>query len=384
MADFTFRISPNIILGSYTASRLGQFALDWGSRYMLIMDPVLKEVGTANKITQSLTDRKINFFTFEQISKGAETKTIQDALTLARNSHIHGVIAAGGGKVLNVARAVCTLYNEVHDLYDFVDGAVPSTNPLPLLCVPTTIRDAFLFTNNIPVIDSRSSKVKIIKAPGSLCKMVVFDPNLTVSLTENQIHSMSIETLALICESYLSQKSNFFSDMVSEKAAELIGYAIDGSDTLTVTTPQEELLAQGGCMASLAAATSSIGPASLLALCISGRFQISRALTSAILLPYVIEDCAKFKKDRIQKLQEKLRIKPAEGQDEAASELVPLAEYLRSHLAKANLPTRLKDLSVTIEQLSLAVEDAGQLELINSLPRSMTGDDLFNLIKLAF
>ena len=50
----------------------------------------------------------------------------------------------------------------------------------------------------------------------------------------------------------------------------------------------------------------------------------------------------------------------------------------------ANLPARLKDMSVTIEQLSLAAEDAGQLELINYLPRSTNADDLFDLIKQAF
>ncbi|MBR4012128.1 MAG: iron-containing alcohol dehydrogenase, partial [Spirochaetaceae bacterium] len=61
-----------------------------------------------------------------------------------------------------------------------------------------------------------------------------------------------------------------------------------------------------------------------------------------------------------------------------------LAENIRNRLASANLPTRLKDLSVSIEQLSLAAEDAGNLDLINSMPRSMTADDLFDLIKQAY
>ena len=44
MQDFIFRISPNIVLGSYTVSRLGIQALEWGSRYMVIMDPILNEL----------------------------------------------------------------------------------------------------------------------------------------------------------------------------------------------------------------------------------------------------------------------------------------------------------------------------------------------------
>ena len=46
MADFIFKISPNIVLGSYTANRLGQYALEYGQNFMVIMDPVLKESGT--------------------------------------------------------------------------------------------------------------------------------------------------------------------------------------------------------------------------------------------------------------------------------------------------------------------------------------------------
>ena len=60
------------------------------------------------------------------------------------------------------------------------------------------------------------------------------------------------------------------------------------------------------------------------------------------------------------------------------------ADDVRKKLALANLPARLKDLSLTMEQLSLAAEDAGQLDLINGMPRSMTADDLFELIKLAY
>ena len=49
MSDFVFRINPNIILGSYSLSRLGQLALEWGTRFMVILDPILKEVKISDK-----------------------------------------------------------------------------------------------------------------------------------------------------------------------------------------------------------------------------------------------------------------------------------------------------------------------------------------------
>ncbi|MCQ2611778.1 MAG: iron-containing alcohol dehydrogenase [Treponema sp.] len=382
MADFIFKISPNIVLGSYTVSRIGQYAREYGTKYMVVLDPMLKEVGIAEKILEPLNEHKVDYFTFEEIPNGASTKTIDQALSLAREAHIHGVIAVGGPKTISIGKAVCSLFYEAHDLYEFAEGAAPTVSPLPFICIPTTIRDPFMFSPFTPIIDARSNKNRLLKTKDSIVKLVLYDPNLSLTLTENQIASMSIETLCLALESYTSQKASFFSDMIVEKSVELLGYGMDGSHTLTVTTPSEILLTQGGCMASLAASMSAPGIASLLSMCINARYRISRSLITSILLPYIIEDAAKYKCDRVAKLASIFRIadKDAAPQDAAAA----FSENIRQRLAKNNLPTRLKDLGVTVDQLALAAEDAGELDLMNTLPRSMTSDDLFDLLKSAF
>ena len=381
MADFIFKISPNIVLGSYTTSRLGQYIQEFGQKFMVIFDPILKESGISQKITSSLQNRKIDFFTFDEIPVGADTEIVKMALALARQAHVDGIIAAGGGKTLCVAKAICALYNEKRDLYYFADDAVIEAEPLPLICMPTTPRDSFLFTDKTPMIDARSSKVKILKTSPSLCKLVLWGPNLTTSLTEKQVAAMSLETLCLAVEAYLSPKSTFFSDMLIEKSVQLLSYAIDGAKSLTVTTPKEVLLAQSGCMTSLGAATASIGPATLLALTINTRFKISRSLISTIFFPYVIEDALKFRSDKLAKLSRIIGASTEEDNQTAANHF---ADYIRQHIAKMNIPARLKELSISIEDLSLAAEDAGDLEMINSLPRSMTSDDLFEFIKQAY
>ena len=382
MADFIFKISPNIILGSYIARRLCFFALDWGDRFMLVVDPILKESGTTAKITQSLDERGVEYFVFDEIPNTASTETLKDALLLARESHVHGVIAVGGGRTLNLAKAVCALYREKGDLYEYIDGKAATTSPLPLICVPTTVRDSFIFTDRTPVSDARSTKIRLLKTQNGLCKLVLWDPNLQINLTEKQSACMSIEVLSFAIEGYLSQKSNFFSDMIIEKSVQLLSYALDGVPSLSITTPQEVLLTQGGCMASLGGASSSFGVANLLANAINSRYQISRSLTTAILLPYIIEDAASYRADKLATLAKLLRACPQET--ETADAVTALTEYVRQKIAKVNIPARLKDLSLTIEQLSLAAEDAGELDLMNSLPRSMTTDDLFDLIKRAY
>ena len=91
-----------------------------------------------------------------------------------------------------------------------MEGACPTSAPLPLINIPTTMRDAFLFTDKTPIIDARSRKTKILKTQNGLCKLALFDPNLSINMTETQIASNSIQTLCIAIEAYISQKSNFF------------------------------------------------------------------------------------------------------------------------------------------------------------------------------
>lgn len=386
MADFVFKISPNVVLGSYAANRLGQHALEYGEKFIVIMDPALKESGTAGKITDALKERGVDFFVFDEIKDSASSDAIQAALKLAQKAKVHGAIAIGGGKTLSAAKAVCTLFADSDKtVYNYIDEALPPPkNALPLLCLPSTPCDNFVFTNKAFVKDSRSSKVKLLKTQDGLCKMVVWDPNLQSSLTEAQISYMTLQILSFIVEGYLSQKANFFSDMIIEKATQLLTQAVDGTESLSVTTPREVLLTQAGFAASLGASSSSFGAANLLALSINVRHKVSRPLVSAILLPHIIEDGATFKAEKLAVLARILKACPHEASTQDACQ--SLASYVKQKSEKAKIPSCLKEVSpsLSIEQLSLATEDAGELELVNSLQRSMTTDDLFEIIKKAY
>ena len=382
MGDFAFRITPNIILGSYTLSRLPQQVMEWGTRFMIIADPVLNEFGTIQKITQSFADRKIEHFVFSEISEGNTSQLAKRALALAKEGHVHGVIAIGGSKALNIGRIVAAFFNEIHDFNNFVDGALPTTSPIPCICVPTIFSTPFIFTNEIPIKDSRNNQLKLMKVQNNLCKLVLVDPNLMLTLTQNQKSTIAIEVMSMAIEAYLSQKANFFSDMFVEKGLELLAYALDGSPSLDITTPEEILLAQAGIMISLASASSSLGLSSLLAMTINSRYQINKSLVSSILLSYSLEDAANFKRMQIEKLSHIMRVVPKEVTGPEAVKM--FIDNIRQRIAKANLPTRLKDLQLSMEQLSLVAEDAGQIDIITKLPRSMSTDDIFDFIKNAY
>lgn len=76
MADLDFKISQNVILGSYTINRLPQNVDSFGSRFVVIMDAPLKDAGIQDKILQPLLERKIEYFVVDNTADGAGTKEI--------------------------------------------------------------------------------------------------------------------------------------------------------------------------------------------------------------------------------------------------------------------------------------------------------------------
>lgn len=382
MADFVFKISPNILLGPHTLARLGQVASAWGTHFMLIADPVLKEYSLVDKTVAALEEKGISVFVFDEVPAAATTTTLEQALSLARGAHVHGIISFGGIKTASLGRAVAALFNENHDIYDYLSGAQPYSGALPFIEVPSTGRDAFMFMDKTPVIDARTRQIKLMKTQNGICKAVVIDPNLYMYMSPNTASSMIFHALSLAIEGYVSTKSNFFSETILGKAIEMLLLALDPEQSKLVGTPSEMLVAQGGSLASMGVAVSSPGVATAIALACNARYKTSTSLVSSILLPYIMEDASRARVDRIATIGKMLGV-GAPGQ--SASDCAKAATNdIRRRLALSGIPTRLKDLSLTIDQLVPVAEDASSLDIMNYIPRSLSSDELFDLIKQAY
>ena len=98
----------------------------------------------------------------------------------------------------------------------------------------------------------------------------------------------------------------------------------------------------------------------------------------------MLEDATKYKSSQIKKKTKIMNCIP-EDENPSSEEICNyFIDSIRQRIANANLPTRLKDLNLTIEQLSLAVEDVKQIDIVNTLPRSMSTDDIFDFVKKAY
>ena len=350
---------------------------------MFVVDPFFEDMGLVDKIKKSLEEKHISLFLFKGFEQTADSEVIERALSLARGAHIRGVIACGDMTACAIGRAIAALYNEDKPIYRYIEGEPITAEPLPLIQVPTTCSDPFLFGNSSFIVDSRNRTVNLLKIKDDLCDLVIFDSNTYTVLAPNAMTSMIFAGLCSTFEAYVSTRGSFFSETILGKAVEIFLISLDPQHEKLVGTPREELVAQAACLSAIGIAASAPGLGTAVALAAGGRYRISKSLIATILLPHVINDAISSSLSKTVAVARMLGETMLEGGD-AAEVAKRGIEEIRRRLAEANLPIRLKDIDLTIESLVPVAEDAARLSFMNYSPRPLANHDIFEIIKQAF
>ena len=381
MADFLLRALPNVVLGGHVLSRLGQVIPRWTGnvekRFMLVSDPVLRDFGIEERALDSLKESGAETIVFDATAQSSSAE-VADALVLARGARVRAVIGLGGITTASVGRAVAALYNEKGDVYNYIEGKQPVAAPLPFIEVPTTCRDHAMFMNKTPITDARNNQIVYMKIQDDVCKGVVIDPNVFRYMPINTQSAMLLQSAVLAFEGFISTKASFFTDAMLAKSLGLIFSALDAKDGVELPISPDELAAQGGFLASLGVTVSAPGVATALAAACDARYRSHSSIISAILFPHIVEDAGH---SSAKKAQAMARILKAGDEEDAGA---AAARALRGMLERLDLPVRLRDAGLSVEQLAAAAEDASKMEYMSYTPRAMTGDDIFDLAKRAY
>ena len=382
MSSFTFKFTSNIVIGNYSIAKIGSEAVQFGKKFLFVVDPLLHEIGIAKKIIDALEERGISVLIFDGIKRSADSDIIENALGLARGVFVDAVIASGGMGAVAVGRAVASLYNETGSIYDFIEGKPCTAEPLPFIEVPSTCREPFTFTPFSPIVDVRSRKIHLLKIRSDLCKLCVFDTACYSNLDLNATTAAILQGVGIAFEGYISSKTNFLAEAILGKAIDRFLLSLDPQQDRIVGTTREMVIAEAACLTAVGISFSSPGLGTAIALSCAGRYNISSSVVGTILLPHLLINAQTSNLDKILKIGRMLNIN-TQGVDPLGIAQAAIEE-IRRRLVQANLPTRLKDIDLTIEQLVAVSEDAVSLSFMNYIPKPMRSDDVFDLLKEAY
>jgi alcohol dehydrogenase len=382
MPDISFSIPTDIRFGLDVANRIPTAIAPFGERVLLVTEAILYEGKVIDRIQGLLEKKGIQVLIFDEVVPNATSAAAEEAVKLARGAHVQAVVGLGGIRTLSVAKAVAMASPGQVEIDDYLSGIQAKGEPVPFVAVPTTCRDPFLLTGEYLLTDSRDRTARICRAQPGITRAVIFDPKLSASLPPKFTATTLMDTLLAASEGYLSSRANFISDTFFLRALELIGKTVDplrdAPDDLRVRMNA----AMAGLLTAMGLTVSRTGVGSALAYAINGRFLVPKSWVASIMLPRVLELYVGVAAEKLTVLAGYLgeqveAVAPVEGAARAVA-------AVRRILGSLGLPTRLRDFDLNLDDMVDVAGMARSFDLMNYLPRSVSTEDLYELLKLAY
>ena len=382
MPDISFSIPADIRFGLDVANRIATTIAPFGERVLLVTEAILYEGKVIDRIQGLLEKKGIQVLIFDEVVPNATSAAAEEAVKLARGAHVQAVVGLGGVRTLSVAKAVAMASPGQVEMDDYLSGIQPKGESLPFVAVPTTCRDPFLLTGEYLLTDSRDRTARICRAQPGITRSVIFDPKLSASLPPKFTATTLMDTLLAASEGYLSSRANFISDTFFLRAFELIGKTVDPLRDAPEDLRVRMNAAMAGLLTAMGLTVSRTGVGSALAYAINGRFLVPKSWVASIMLPRVLELYVGVAAEKLTVLAGYLgeqveAVAPVEGAGRAVA-------AVRRILGSLGLPTRLRDFDLNLDDMVDVAGTARSFDLMNYLPRSVSTEDLYELLKLAY
>ena len=382
MADLRLHVPAQVFFGTDSTHRLGAVASELGRRVLLVTEAILYERGTVDAVTGVLGRRNLDPIVFDEVVPNATSTAVEEAVRLGRGGHVDLVVGLGGLSALSIAKATAMLVRARTSVDDMLSGTPADARPLPLIEIPTTCRDPFMFGGGYLLVDARDRRAHLGKGAEDPTRIVLIDPRLSLSLPAKYTATTMMDTLLHAVEGYLSTASSFLSETLFLQAVRIIGRTLTGAiDAPDELKPRLEA-SKAGLLTALGLSVSRSGIGSALSYALNGRLRVPKSWVSTILLPHVMEFNLNVSSEKLRDVGDALG-GGAEGAPtvEAAGRAV---ETVRSLIASLQLPSRLRDFDLNLEDMMEVAEIAHGFDLMNQLPRVASTDDLYEILKTAY
>ena len=230
MKPFDFYHSPRVVFGPGRVSELGALAAPFGSRALVVTGAnSLDRSRYWDRIVRSLEHSSVLFHRFK--IKGEPSPDLVDtAVSEFRPLKPDVVVAAGGGSVVDCAKAVAAMLPLGEPVTPYLEGVGNKDHPgntLPLIAVPTTAGTGSEATKN--AVLSRIGKggfKKSLRHDNFTPVCALLDPELTLNAPPPVTAACGMDAFTQLLESYVSPKGSPLTDALALSGIEYVAPAL--------------------------------------------------------------------------------------------------------------------------------------------------------------
>lgn len=365
---FSWDFTTAIKVGAGIRSQVPKTLADQGcKRVALITDRGLIKAGVVDKILEAFKDQEVEIAgTFDNVRQDNDTRDIDECAQWYRQVGADGILAVGGGSVLDTAKAVKVMLGmNAEKIGDLIKGHIvyysrPEAKPLgiPHISIPTTAGTGAEVSGGAALFEAASKKKLIMFHQYMNSDFAFLDPELTVTLPPKLTAEPAFDSLSHCIESFFSTTANSIADAFALRAARLImdnlATAVENGNDIKART---EL--QAASSMAVLASVSALGATLIhnFADAIGPIFGVSHGLANAVYLPIVMKNMPSHYLPRIREFAQALDITIDSDDDQqilekVISEFVSLQEKcgIQPKLPIEVEKSRLDDLKTAVKE----------------------------------
>jgi alcohol dehydrogenase class IV len=286
MHSFEFATAQQILFGPGKVAQLSAIATKHSLCRCMVTTG--SSSGRVQSVIDSLSATGVEITLFSVASEPS-VKMLREAVAKATKAQCDGVVAIGGGSVLDIGKAVAALLRNTEDVFEYLEvigKGLPLKHPsAPCIAVPTTSGTGAEVTRNA-VLFSPEHAVKVsLRSPSMLPVAAIVDPELTLDVPPATTAASGMDALTQLIEPFTSLRANPLTDALCVEAIPHAARALpkafrDGSNMEARTSMSLASLFGG-----LALANAGLGVVHGFAGPLGGMFNAPHGAICAAILP---------------------------------------------------------------------------------------------------
>lgn len=376
--QFEYHNPTRLMFGAGSLSRLGEIAQQYGKRALVVTGGgSVKRSGTFERAVRSLTDAGLAVVECEGIEPNPRITSVRRGAATARENGCNLIVALGGGSVMDASKVIAAAVLYEGDPWDMIFHGQPDphipTQALPVIAVPTLAATGSEMNCSAVISNAETKEKSFVSTECLYPKAALLDPELTLSVPEDQTAYGVCDLITHITESYFNGSGDTpiqdrFAEGVIRTAMEYGPKAIaDGKDLNARAQVQwAATLALNGWISSGSGGAGY--PVHMIEHTVSAFHDITHAAGLAIINPAWMRFAAKTNPAKFVQFAERVFGLTAKGPDDMACALEGIDRF-ETFLKVIGCPTRFSDLGIddqlietyAKETLRIIHDDEGRL-----------------------
>lgn len=206
MENFDYCTPTEYVFGRDTQSRVGQLAADKLGRKVMVCygGGSAQRSGLLDEVRRSLQCAGVEFVELGGIRPNPTDDRVYEGIEVCRREGVEGLLAVGGGSVIDTAKAIAGGVPYAGDFWDFWAGKAVMTEALPVGVVLTIAAAGSEGSGNSVITKEAEGRKVSLRTNVLRPRFSILNPELTVTLPRYQTACGIVDMMAHIMERYFS------------------------------------------------------------------------------------------------------------------------------------------------------------------------------------